>query len=802
MKVKQYVQMIDRQFEQKVKVIRTDNAKDFLNNDFYQYCNELGIIHETSCAYTPQQNGVAERRIGIIQEKGRALIIHSNAPTFLWGEAMLTATYLSNRIVSHSLGYKSPYQLLSEALPMTKIGTDLPKRVFGCECYVHLYPNQTNKLAPKSITSVFVGYSNTQKGYKCYYPTARKIIISRDVTFNELKKFYFHNKDTDFLPLTGQESGQFTSSDGMILQETNITETPAEDRYILQHTTEHTNSIPLIPNYSKLPLYPQVYSRKGKEKVNESTSSINDANLPHIPDPTQSDHAKLADKQTTPYPISSYMTFSKATDQYRIFLTALHHEYIPKTSAEALTILHWKLAMEEELNALEANHTWDVVQLPPTKKPIGCRWVFTVKYLSNGQIERYKARLVAQGYSQTYGIDYGETFAPVAKMNTIRILIALAVQLEWPLQQYDIKNAFLHGELEEEIYMRIPHGYPHIQHANQVCKLRKALYGLKQSSRAWFGKFSLTMTRFGYAQSNGDNSLFYKHNPDGKTTILVIYVDDIIITGNDKEERIRLEQSLTNEFAIKNLGRMKYFLGIEVAYSKDGIILSQQKYILDLLTDTGFINCQPTKTPIEVNHKLTLNKDEQETDIGNYQRLIGRLIYLAHTRPDISYVVNTLSQYMHSPRISHLQAAHRVLRYLKGTTGWGLHFKHQGMMSLDTYTDSDFASSLVDRRSTTGYCVFLAGNLVTWRSKKQEVVARSSTEAEFRALAHGLTEILKDLNIEQQGPTRVFCDNQSTIKVAHNPVQHDKMKHVSIDRHYVKETIEENNISIPYISSS
>ena len=166
--------------------------------------------------------------------------------------------------------------------------------------------------------------------------------------------------------------------------------------------------------------------------------------------------------------------------------------------------------------------------------------MFTMKYLSNGHIERYKTRLVAQGYSQTYGIDYGETFALVAKMNTIRILIALAVQLEWPLQQYDVKNAFLYGELEEEIYMRIPHGYSQIQHANQVCKLRKALYGLKQSSRAWFRKFSLTMARFGYAQSNGDHCLFYKHTKDGKTTVLVIYVDDIIITGSDTEERIRL----------------------------------------------------------------------------------------------------------------------------------------------------------------------------------------------------------------------------------------------------------------------
>ena len=203
-----------------------------------------------------------------------------------------------------------------------------------------------------------------------------------------------------------------------------------------------------------------------------------------------------------------------------------------------------------------------------------------------------------------------------------------------------------------------------------------------------------------------------------------------------------MEQELKQEFAIKNLGRMKYFLGIEVAYSKNGIMLSQQKYVLNLLAETGFIDCRPAKTPMEVNHKLTLNDDEPETNAREYQRLVGRLIYLAHTHPDISYAVNILSQFMHSPRLSHLQAAHRVLRYLKGTTGLGLPFIQSGMICLDAYTDSDFAGSLSNRRSTSGYCIFLAGNLVMWRSKKQDVVARSSTEAEFRALAHGLTEII------------------------------------------------------------
>ena len=209
-----------------------------------------------------------------------------------------------------------------------------------------------------------------------------------------------------------------------------------------------------------------------------------------------------------------------------------------------------------------------------------------------------------------------------------------------------------------------------------------------------------------------------------------------------------------------------------------------------------------------MNHKLHLNKDEQQTNIENYQRLVGSLIYLAYTCLDISYVVNIIREFMHSPKISHLQAAHRVLRYLKGTTGLGLHFKRRGMIYLDAYTDSDFEGSLADRRSAIGYCIFLAGKLVTWRSKKQDVVARSNTKVEFRALAHELTEIrwikriLQSLKIKINGSRNVFCENQSTIRIAHNPVQHDRMKHESIDRHYIKETLEQNDIRIPYIQSS
>ena len=260
----------------------------------------------------------------------------------------------------------------------------------------------------------------------------------------------------------------------------------------------------------------------------------------------------LAVTLTSPYPLHNYLTFSKATHQHKDFLTSLQNEYIPKNSTEALTIPHWKQAMTEELKALETNHTWDIIQLPPLQRTIGCKWVFTIKYLSDGHIERYKARLVAQGYNQVYGIDYGKNFAPVAKMNTIRILIALALQFDWPLQQYDVKNVFLHGELEEEIYMKILPGYSNIQITNNsVCKLRKSLYGLKQSSRAWFGKFSQVIKQSRYSQSNGDHTVFYKHSAKDRLTILVIDVDDIIITRNDSTKRAKLEQKLMREFAIK-----------------------------------------------------------------------------------------------------------------------------------------------------------------------------------------------------------------------------------------------------------
>jgi len=308
---------------------------------------------------------------------------------------------------------------------------------------------------------------------------------------------------------------------------------------------------------------------------------------------------------------------------------------IPKYWQDAKEHPKWKAAMIEELEALAKNKTWELVSLPPGKKAVGCKWVFTVKQSPEGQIERYKARLVAKGYSQTYGIDYDETFAPVAKMSTVRTLVSLAANGGWKLHQLDVKNAFLHGDLVEEVYMEVPPGFGTKQTVGKVCRLKKSLYGLKQSPRAWFDRFRRAMVGMEYRQTNADHTVFFKHH-GAHTTILAVYVDDMIITGDDESEIAQLKVRLGKEFEVKDLGQLRYFLGIEIACGAEGIVLSQRKYVLDLLTETGMLGCRPASAPIDQKSKLSAEAGEP-VDRERYQRLVGRLIYLSHTRPDISF---------------------------------------------------------------------------------------------------------------------------------------------------------------------
>lgn len=460
------------------------------------------------------------------------------------------------------------------------------------------------------------------------------------------------------------------------------------------------------------------------------------------------------------------------------------------------------------MKALEKNQTWELCDLPSGKKPVGCKWVFTVKTKADGSIERFKARLVAKGFTQSYDIDYLETFAPMAKLNSIRVLLSLAANLDWPLYQLDVKNAFLNGNLEEEVYMEVPLGTESAANRGKVCRLKRSLYGLKQSPRAWFERFSKVLKQHGYTQGQTDHTMFIKHSSVGKMAVLIVYVDDIVLTGDDKEEIPRIKNVLTKEFEIKDLGNLKYFLGMEIARSKKGIFVSQRKYVLDLLKDTAMLDCKPADTPMDSTTKLGSIQDSAPIEKGRYQRLVGKLIYLSHTRPDIAFSVSVVSQYMNNPTEEHMTTVQRILRYLKMTPGKGLFFKKNAARGVEVYSDADWAGSITDRRSTSGLCTYVWGNLTTWRSKKQSVVARSSAEAEFRAMAQGICEgiwlkrLLVELKVPIDGSIKLLSDSQSAISIAKNPVQHDRTKHIEIDKHFIKEKIEGGIVEPIYISSS
>ena len=340
---------------------------------------------------------------------------------------------------------------------------------------------------------------------------------------------------------------------------------------------------------------------------------------------------------------------------------------------------------------------------------------------------------MAKGYAQTYGEDYSDTFSPIAKMTYVRLFISLAATHNWDLHQLDIKNAFLHGDLQEEVYMEQPPELVAQGEIGKVCRIQKSLYGLQQNPRAWFDKFSQAVEKFGLQKSKSDHSVFYRNSGSG-IILLVVYVDDIVITESDSTGISSLKSFLHNQFHTKDLGMLRYFLGVEVKRSKHGIFLSQRKYVLDLLFEIGKLGAKPCSSPMAPSVHL-IREGKLFKDPERYRRLVGKLNCLTITRPDIAHSVNVVSQYMSSPTVDNWAAVEHILCYLKRAPGRGILYSNHGHNRVECFTDADWAGSKEDKISTSGYCVFVDGNLVSWKSKKQGVVSHSSAESEYRAMA-------------------------------------------------------------------
>ncbi|RVW71518.1 Retrovirus-related Pol polyprotein from transposon TNT 1-94 [Vitis vinifera] len=647
---------------------------DYSRSQFTSFMSHHGILHQSSCAHTPQQNGVAERKNRHLVETARTLLLHSHIP--------------------HSLLF--PDQPLYF----------LPPRVFGCTCFVHILTPGQDKLSAKAMKCLFLGYSRLQKGYRCYSLETHRYFISADVTFFEDSPFF--STTSESLPVSEVLPIPIVSPpDVMPLDTSGLSSSP---RVVapLPFPEAPADSLP-IPSASPAPALPSpndlpIAVRKGTRSTRN------------------------------PHPIYNFLSYHRLSSPYSAFVSAISSVSLPKSTHEALSHPGWRQAMVDEMAALHSNGTWDLVVLPSGKSTVGCRWVYAVKVGPDGQIA------------------------------SVRLLLSMAAMCSWPLYQLDIKNAFLHGDLAEEVYMEQPPGFVAQGESGLVCRLRRSLYGLKQSPRAWFSRFSSVVQEFGMLRSTADHSVFYHHNSLGQCIYLVVYVDDIVITGSDQDGIQKLKQHLFTHFQTKDLGKLKYFLGIEIAQSSSGVVLSQRKYALDILEETGMLDCKPVDTPMDPNVKLVPGQGEPLGDPGDIDG-------------------------------SHWDAVIRILRYIKSTPGQGVLYENRGHTQVVGYTDADWAGSPTDRRSTSGYCVFIGGNLISWKSKKQDVVARSSAEAEYRAMALATCELiwlrhlLQELRFGKDEQMKLICDNQAALHIASNPVFHERTKHIEVDCHFIREKI-------------
>ena len=511
-RIQHFLIEIITQYETIVKVLRTDNALEFTQKAIEELCLAHDIVHQTTCPYTSQQNGVAERKHRHLLDMVRTLLLAMRVPQYLWCEAVLTATYLVNRLPSAALGGAIPLQRLTLAADLFS----LPPRVFGCTAFVQDHTPGLSKLAPRAQKGVFVGYSRTQKGYRVYFPDRRQYVTSADVTFHEDVPYF-----------TSTPSGDDLSSPSLL---PSVSATPVIDLPM-------TVSIPLpevSPPSASLPSNPSSEPESSSSPIATVPAPLSP---PPSPPPPVSDldlpiALRKGTRQCTQYPIAHHISPARLSPSYRSLALVILTDSIPKSYIEALQVPAWKAAMDVEYAAFIQRETWTLVPRPIDANVVSCKWVYSLKYNPDGSIARYKARLVARGFSQAYGLDYHETFSPVARLSSIRVLFSIALDQSWPLHQLDVSNAFLYGDLDEQVFMEQPPGYVAQGESSEVCLLKKAIYGLKQSPRAWFHKFSQLLFAYGFVSTVSDPTVMWKRTPHG-CVILAVYVDDIIITGSD-----------------------------------------------------------------------------------------------------------------------------------------------------------------------------------------------------------------------------------------------------------------------------
>lgn len=738
----EYINEVENLTGKSIKKLRCDNGKEYINKNVYGFVREKGIQINACPPYVHELNGTAERYNRIIMDLSRCLLDEARVHRRFWPEIVCTAAYLKNRTLANTFNRKTPYEIFFEKKPSVK-----HLRLYGSKIFVRV-PEQKrdSKWDKKAKLGVLLGY--TEVGYRVLLDN--KIVVARHVDIVE--------EDVNCIGFREDNDGN----------ESETKQTNSEKNSEASSDSEYEDIQEIIEEDEQ---------GNNNEKQNDLRRSERIRKPP----------ARFDDKDFV-YNNYIYVNYCSADT--------------PDNFEEAMNVtefVFWKEAMDREIECLNKNKTWKLVQQPENKKVLDVKWVFTKK-----SIKKFKARLVVRGFQQKEIVD--DIYSPVAKMQTLKILLSYCCQEGLIIEQMDVETAFLNGKVFSEIYIRQPRGYE--DGTNRVCKLFKALYGLRESPRAWYDCFDNFVSSLGFKRSKYDYCLYVLINGED-VVYLILFVDDVLICCKSKRKIDIIKSKLSKRFQMKDMGKVDSYLGINIDYNinENEMTLSQKSYIESLAKKYKIENSKLYSTPMETNLRLEQAKVVRN-DIG-YRNLIGALLYISSaTRPDISFSVNYLSRFQNCYDETHYKYALRILKYLYLTKDFKLIFnKNEKIDILDCYVDADWAGDIVDRKSTSGYVIRLFGNVIFWKSRKQNSVTKASTFAEYVALSEAVSEIriireiLETFNLKFEKPIRVYEDNSGALSIAKYGNFTKNSKYIETHYHFVNDSYKKGIIDVIKVSS-
>lgn len=743
----------ENQSRKKLKRFHSDNALEYLSAEFKEFTKELGIIHTNSAPRTPEQNGSAERINLTLLNKVRTALISSGLPKYLWGEALESMAYIYNRTPHSALGFKTPYELKYKSKPdLTSL------KIWGSLTYSLDKRNNLKKLDPRTNAYVLIGYGSNQ--YKLLDISKKATFYSRDVYVLE-GKFLKDRDNLEHLDISKELEVSNDSIEAMPepleLEDLNIRDKlPIED-----------------PKPLKEPL-----ERYEPDESDELPPSFLDELVE-----AAALHTNVLDQPSNIKEVRSSPNADK-----------------------------WLAACTAELEELKRQNTWTLVPRPSNRKILKGRWVLRTKpNIEDPSKPKYKARWVAKGFLQRFGLDFNETYANTVNPISYRLFLALAALLDYEIKQWDIKSAYPNAPVKETIYVEQPTSFEDTTKPDYVCLLNKALYGLKQSAREWEHFLRDMLSKHGLEPLKIDQSV-YISTKENQFLVVITYVDDMLIISNSTSTIKDLYAFLSTYVTVTDLGDVQTFLGIDIVRDrpKKSIYLSQKSYTDKILAKYARKGGRNVDTPCLIGQKLEHNTAEPDPSLTKtYQKELGSLMYLmTKTRPDLAYPIGLAARFMSNPNLGHHKALDRIWKYLENTRDLGLYFQSDKNPKIVGFCDSDWGGDLGTRRSTTGYLFTLNGTAISWNSKLQRTVALSSCEAEYMSFKEAILEQLFIASIISEVPKlgsmfsdnkTLYTDSKSAIELAKNPIFHSRTKHIDIQYHFIRENVSNSLINLVYM---